>query len=251
MMWNECEKKIQAIQKTLSNNMIAYQKNLSIDECVDLKLQVYEAMKNRDKEKVFQLIMEELKFKSEILDENVFRTIKNKYILFMITLSERIMKDRLLEVETSFSLLKVGIQLIDTAQNDVEAVWVVLAGVFEYMKCIEERMKKSNHYLILLVKENIQNNLTSKINIGVMAQEIGTNSSYLSRLFHEKEGITIQQYICNQRIKQAEELLCFSNYTNEEISRCLGFSSQSYFGKILKENTGMTPNQYRLKCKIS
>lgn len=249
-MWNEYEEKIQALQKKIFRNIIADQKSFSIDECVDLKIQVYEAMKIRDKEKVFRLIMEQLKLKSEILDDDVFRTIKKEYVLFIVALSERIINDRLLEVETAFSILKVGIQLIETAQNDVEAVWVVLAGVFEYMKCIDERIKKSNHYLIILVKEYIQNNLTSKINIGGMAKELGTNSSYLSRLFHQKEGMTIQQYICNQRMKQAEKLLCFSDYTNEEISRILGFSSQSYFGKILKESTGMTPNQYRLKCRL-
>jgi AraC-like DNA-binding protein len=251
-MWNEYEEqKIKALQMKISHNMIANQKSIAISECLDLKLQVYEAVKSRDKEKVFQLIMEELNFKPEVLNEDDFRTLKKEYVLFVVALSERLVQDRLLELETSFSLLKIGIQLIEAAQSDIEVIHVVIAGVFEYMKYIEERICKSNHNLIILVKDYIQNNLTSKINIGVMAQEIGTNSSYLSRLFHQKEGITIQQYICNQRIKQAEKLLCFSNYSNEEISRFLCFSSQSHFGKILKESTGMTPNQYRLKCKMS
>lgn len=251
MMWNEYEEqKIKALQKKISHNMTVNHKSLAIGECSNLKLQVYEAVKSRDKEKVFQLIMEESKFKQGNLNEDDFRTLKKEYVLFVVALSERLVQDRLLELETSFSLLNIGIQLIDAAQSDIEVINVVIAGVFEYMKCIEERIKKSNHYLIISVKEYIQNNLTAKINIAAMAEDIGTNSSYLSRLFHQKEGITIQQYICNQRIKQAEYLLCISNYTNDEISRFLGFSSQSHFGKILKESTGMTPNQYRLKCRV-
>ncbi len=103
--------------------------------------------------------------------------------------------------------------------------------------------------IIWLVKEHIHKKLNTKINIAAMAEEIGTNSSYLSRLYHQKEVITIQQYICNERLKQAEKLLRFSDYSNVEISRHVGFSSLSYFGKILKESTGMTPNQYRLQFK--
>lgn len=251
MMWNEYEEeKIKVLQLKISHNLVINQKSRSEDENSILKLQVYQAIKNRDKEKVFQLIMNELIVTSGISKANDFSILKNECILFVVDLSERLVQDRLLELETTFSLLNIGIQLIEAAQSDIDVIHVVIAGVFEYMKCMEDRVKKSNHNLIILVKEYIQNNLTSKINIGVMAQEIGTNSSYLSRLFHQKEGMTIQQYICNQRIDQAEKLLCFSNYTNEEISHYLGFSSQSYFGKILKESTGMTPNQYRLKCRI-
>lgn len=251
MMWNEYEEeKIKVLQLKISHNLEINQNSLCNDENSDLKVQVYQAMKNHDKEQVFQLIMNELIVTSGISKADDFSKLKKESVLFVVDLSERLVQDRLLELETTFSLMNIGIQLIESAQSDVDVIHVVIAGIFEYMKCMEERLKKSNHNLIKLVKEYIQNNLTSKISIAVMAQEIGTNSSYLSRIFHQKEGLTIQQYICKQRIYQAEKLLCFSNYTNEEISQYLGFSSQSYFGKILKESTGMTPNQYRLKCKI-
>lgn len=251
MIWNDYEeRKIKELQMKLSKNMLANLTPPSVDDCVDLRLQVYEAVKVRDKEKVIKLIMEELALKPCTLNAEIVKTIRNEYVLFMVALSEKIIRDRLLEVETAFSLLNAEIQLIEAAQSDVEAVQVVLAGVLEYIRCIDERIKKSRHCLIILVKEYIQSNINSKINIAAMAENIGTNSSYLSRLFHQKEGITIQQYICNQRIKQAENLLRFSNHTNEEISRFLGFSSQSHFGKTLKESTGMTPNQYRLQYKV-
>ncbi|MFQ8952367.1 MAG: helix-turn-helix domain-containing protein [Oscillospiraceae bacterium] len=40
-------------------------------------------------------------------------------------------------------------------------------------------------------------------------------------------------------------MLLFSNYTNAQISEFLGFSNYSYFSRLFKKHTGVTPNDYR------
>lgn len=250
MNLNHYENQISKLQKKIVKNTNDNHENISINNHLELMIQVNDAMKSWNKEKIYKLIIEEVKLKSEMINEDVLITIKYEYIHFLVGLTEKIIEDRLLEVEKAFLILNGSIQLIEEAQNETDAVQVVLACAFEYMRYIHDRIKKSRHYLIILVKENIHKNLNTKINIAKIAEEIGTNSSYLSRLFHQKEGITIKQYIANERMKQAQRLLCSTEYTNDEICQCLGFSSKSYFGKMLKESTGMTPNQYRLQFKL-
>ena len=240
------------IQKRIEKIIIDNHKSVFPGESSVLLLNIYEAMKVRDKEGIVKLI-EEIKTDNNL--NNALTKFKQKYRVIFISLAEKIIEDRLLEAEKSFSVLNASIVLIEEAHNRDEVIQVVLAGISEYIKRMDIRMKKSSHYLIQSVKEHIHRSINTKINIAALADEIGTNSSYLSRLFHQKEGITIQQFICQERIRQAEQLLQSSTFTYEEISRCVGFTSPSYFGNILKKITGLTPTQYRqqyrTQCKES
>jgi AraC-like DNA-binding protein len=49
----------------------------------------------------------------------------------------------------------------------------------------------------------------------------------------------------NEKVKLAQNLLVYSEYSLVDISMYLGFSSQSHFGRVFKKYTGLTPNDYR------
>lgn len=212
-----------------------------------LVLDIYEALMKRDKDQIIEHLVKDLAA-DDMKDETLLE-LKKRQMALLISLSEKTLTDKLLDIEKSFSILHGSMMLIQDAKNKDEVVHCVLAGIMQYIKYMDKRVKNTGHYLIQSVKELIHRKLNSKINIAVLAKELGTSSSYLSRLFHLKEGITMQEYICRERISQAEKLLQFSSFTNEEISRCVGFTSISYFGRVLKENTGLTPGQYRHKYR--
>ncbi|MFA9376029.1 MAG: helix-turn-helix domain-containing protein [Lachnotalea sp.] len=250
MIFNEAEEQnLISLQKKLAKMMRIQNNDLNETE-YNLTQIFNEVIKTKDKQKVYQLIYEKLNVKTLFENEEILNIFKNEHILFMISLAEKMNEEKCFDSKKCFSMLYSSIQLIQVAQSKAEVITIEIATVFEYIKCMEKQNEKSSHYLIVLVKKYVQKRLNCKIYIATMAEEIGTNASYISRLFHEKEGLTIQQYISSERMKQAKKLLCSSDYTNEEISRTLGFSSLSYFGKILKEHTGMTPNQYRLRERI-
>lgn len=73
---------------------------------------------------------------------------------------------------------------------------------------------------------------------------------YLSRLFSEKEGITIEKYIILQKIEKAKELLVYNQKTISEIAYILGYSSVSHISNQFKEVTGMTPSHFRKNNEI-
>lgn len=93
----------------------------------------------------------------------------------------------------------------------------------------------------------VREHLTEEINIDDMAEELFISRSYLSSKFKKETGITLSQYIQEQRIKKAQELLKTTRKSILEISTYLGFSSQGYFQNVFKKIVGMTPREYRMQ----
>lgn len=107
------------------------------------------------------------------------------------------------------------------------------------------REEKSGLSYVDACKEYIEKNLRKNLQVGDIAPAIGLSRTYLSRLFHQAEGITVQQYIQKEKCRHAAQMLQYSDYTISQIAQYFGFSSQSYFGACFQSWYGMTPNAYR------
>ena len=106
---------------------------------------------------------------------------------------------------------------------------------------------KRYYKFVRSITSYVREHLTEEINIDNMADELFISRSYLSSKFKKETGITLSQYIQEQRIKKAQELLKGSNKSILEISTILGFSSQGYFQNVFKKIVGMTPREYRMQ----
>lgn len=73
--------------------------------------------------------------------------------------------------------------------------------------------------------------------------------SYLSKLFSEVEGITIEQYIINQKIERVKELLIYDELSLSEVSYQMGYSSVAHLSAQFKKVTGMTPTVFKNSSK--
>lgn len=140
------------------------------------------------------------------------------------------------------------IMKIEDMNNAVKIDSMMRQAEYEFAECVAEIHKnEQKNELVEWTKNYIYQNLHSDIVIGEIGQKIGVNTSYLSDLFHKVEGTTIQQYICKEKIRLAENMLRYSDYEVKEIASYLSFCSQSYFGNIFRQQTGMTPARYRKK----
>lgn len=80
---------------------------------------------------------------------------------------------------------------------------------------------------------------------GVLIEEqLGGNFDYLNRIFRQTTGKTIFQYLTEVRISHAKELLGTTSLKISQVSEKVGFSDESYFSKVFKKMTGMTPMNY-------
>jgi AraC-like DNA-binding protein len=78
-----------------------------------------------------------------------------------------------------------------------------------------------------------------------LSQHLHHDYSYLSNLFSEVEGITIEQYIINQKIEKVKELLMYDEQSLTEISIKLGYSSVAHLSNQFKKVTGLTPGYFK------
>ena len=95
------------------------------------------------------------------------------------------------------------------------------------------------------VKKYIDQNYPKKLTLNMAADQVHINSSYLSRLFNEVEGIGFSDYLCRVRIDRAKQLLQDYHLKIYEVSDAVGYQDVKHFLKVFKKQTGMTPSEYR------
>lgn len=84
----------------------------------------------------------------------------------------------------------------------------------------------------------------------LIADRLDKDYAYLSRLFSDVEGITIEKYIIQQKIEKVKELLEYGELNLNEISYKMGYSSSAHLSAQFKTLTGLTPSKYKKSGSI-
>ena len=79
----------------------------------------------------------------------------------------------------------------------------------------------------------------------LLSDKLTLDYSYLSNLFSEVEGITIERYYIAQKIEKVKELLVYDELTLNEIAQRLNYSSTAYLSNQFKKVTGLTPTHFK------
>lgn len=78
-----------------------------------------------------------------------------------------------------------------------------------------------------------------------LSEKLGYDYNYLSNLFSEVKGTTIEQYIISHKIERAKELLIYNELTLTEIAYKLHYSSVAHLSNQFKKITGLTPSFFK------
>ena len=92
----------------------------------------------------------------------------------------------------------------------------------------------------------LQRHYSGNITLDEIAAYTGISRSECCRYFRKKSGQTIFGYLNRYRIHKSMELLAGTNGDIAQIAQECGFSDQSYYTRKFREQTGMTPGQYRI-----
>lgn len=92
--------------------------------------------------------------------------------------------------------------------------------------------------------------LQNPITIDNLAKKFSISTNSLIREFKKSTGMTPAQYVIDMRMKKAEELLLFSNYSINQIAEFLGYQNYSYFSRLFKKHRGVSPNDFRAHRSI-
>ena len=93
-----------------------------------------------------------------------------------------------------------------------------------------------------LVKEHFSKR---ELSLEWIADTIGISPPYLSAVFKNQKGISLNKYINDFRIGQACRLLRGTNTKISQIACLTGYGDHAYFAKIFRRETGFTPREYR------
>ena len=108
-----------------------------------------------------------------------------------------------------------------------------------------ETVAQRDNEIVKKAKDFIDKKFKSDVTLLAVAQEVGANPSYLSRLFTQTQGQTMGEYIAKLKIEEAKRLLKNTSLTVSRISTRLGFRSSNYFIRFFKKHTGVPPLSWR------
>lgn len=103
--------------------------------------------------------------------------------------------------------------------------------------------------LINKVKQIVERNYSSQLGLKELADLLHVNPSYLTRIFKEQEGENIQAFLIRFRIEKAKKILEAGKIKIEKLAETVGYEDSTYFFKVFKKVTGMTPREYLLKSR--
>ena len=127
-------------------------------------------------------------------------------------------------------------------QNPVDHIFIDVYNKFLKQKSA----KKKTPNWVKELRQIIQDQVDSNLNLAEVSKSLDINPSYLSREFSKHfNNLSFGEYIRKLRIEKAIDLISQRKYTLTEIAYLTGFSDQSHFTRIFKHQTGKSPSAFR------
>ncbi len=123
-----------------------------------------------------------------------------------------------------------------------ETAYIVGALLFYLRENIANLQMKP---LALKIKNYIQKNYAEKITLQSISEKFHFSASYCNSIFKKENNKPIVDYLIEERLRKAKELLVHTNLPLPQIAAKVGYEDYNYFSRLFKKNTCYTPMQYR------
>jgi len=155
-----------------------------------------------------------------------------------------------IELESlGFKVKSINLGEVEILKDPTEAEKILLGNKlrefgFELMDDKNSRMiEKIKNLIVELVhypEEKIKINLSE-----YLESQLHKDHTYLSNLFSESQGFTIEKFFIRNKIERVKELLVYDELTLSEIAYRMGYSSVAYLSSQFKKVTGLTPGHFK------
>lgn len=95
------------------------------------------------------------------------------------------------------------------------------------------------------VKDYLDHHYKERITLDGLSERFFINKFYLTRIFKEQFGTSINSYLAQVRVTHAKQLLRFSDLTVEQVGQQCGIEEPAYFNRVFKKVEGVAPGEYR------
>ena len=163
-----------------------------------------------------------------------------------ITLCSRAAIDAGVDPSSAYRISGYYIQKCDEAQDPAHLLHYRNRAVEELTGRVQEKLNKPRSAgYVEQARDYVRKHYREKIYLEDVAEALSLSPTYLSRLFKKETGGCLQDFINEERVFRAANLLLYSDLSLSEIAAYVHFPNQSYMGKMFKKYKNMTPKVYR------
>ncbi len=206
---------------------------------MDYEVLVLEAIRNRDKGQLQQLV----RAFADALRSKPYVPVKELQHY---------------SVEANLLLMRILHQLREQYSVEAMPLWISDLGEWEraFRSIFESLIDNVNEdastvQTISAVRNYIADHLNEDITLPMLAEKFHFSPQYLSKRFKEMYNVTVMNYVTQSRMEKAGTLLKHTELPVLEIAAAVGYEDDNYFGKVFRKHYGASPTQYRKMHKTS
>ena len=179
-----------------------------------------------------------------ILKGSSIDKIKNNLYILNTQFESELLKEQISPAQVRQLSLKNQLE-IETETSRIRLMklpYIILKG---YSNLISNYNLQKYSYTVRDAIEYINFNLQGDLSLATVSNAIKKNASFLSSQFKKETGCTITRYIQKKRIEESIRMLTYTDMNIQEISHAVGIYDLSWFSKLFKSITNMSPTKYR------
>jgi two-component system response regulator YesN len=215
----------------------------SYDEYISLELSeeksIIEALKARDHKKIEESLD---KVFSKIIDNKLSYNSVQMMCAELINIVNRAARETGIDIKRVYSDKDIPYDSMKKMETLIEMrEWILrsytrladMIGEVSANENYSEYTKKAISYIL--------KNYTKNLSLNEVAEYVGINSSYLSRVFKEDCGMGFVEYLNKIRVGYAKQLIETEGLKLKDVAKRVGFNNYTYFFKVFKDVLNVTP----------
>ncbi|MDR1589027.1 MAG: helix-turn-helix domain-containing protein [Oscillospiraceae bacterium] len=145
----------------------------------------------------------------------------------------------------TFRMSEDYIHMVEKYQNSDNLALRISDMIRQFMVQAFDLARAKHSDVVFRVTNYIKRNCAEKLALDMLAKEVFLSKSYLSSIFKHELGISVTSYIMNVRVEKSKRMLLENKSSLAFIATQCGFKDQSYFTKVFKKATGLSPRKFK------
>ncbi|MCL2175375.1 MAG: helix-turn-helix domain-containing protein [Treponema sp.] len=222
---------------------------------IDMERTLLACLRRGDNDEGQKILTKLIKTLNQIVKNNFpasqwIQVFQLKAIELAVLLSRAVSDPKNIKNNTALETTEKCLKKIEES-NTFEEIAEILSSITEKMSGMIFSFHGVRHFSAIRKAERyIWNHYTRKLSLKEIAKASGLSAPYFSTIFKEEMGENLSNYLNRLRVDKAAAMLTSTDVPISEVARICGFEDQSWFSKIFKNNTGLTPGKYR-ECGIN
>lgn len=210
-----------------------------------LEKQLLDYIKKGNKTRALETLIAINRLQRATLAKDELRSIKNSLICSCTIFTRAVMEEGV-NPEDAYGLSDACIQKIESL-NDKNALKEFEYSMLATFINLKNEQHKNKTYTDEVEKaiQYIYNNIFKQLSLEEISEHVYLSPNYLSTKFKHETGISLSDFINKTKIDESKYLLAHSNTKISDIALIFNFCNQSYYNRIFKRYTGITPSEFK------